>query len=886
MKNKKLKALLLISLLFFKNYVYGQHLESLTSEYWQLSTHGTKPLEGKVTVSRASKASEFTLNINQLRQHLNVSHNQFVSIPLPNGNYVEFKLFPTKIMALELAQKYPNIRTFDGIQIDNPQNKGKFDLTPHGFHGVFSYYGKQVYLDPLYRGDNLTYQSYFRENALPLGSAKFYRKLPPREHALLLGEYNAMVINNQLQRNAIGNLHTYKIAISATGEYSAFHGGTKELALAAIVTLLNRINEVYQQDVAIKLELVAQNDAIIFLDAATDPFENTDNDIDVNSDVINNAIGVNSYDIGHVVGTGGGGLASLGAVCSVFKAEGVTGSPVPTNDAFYIDFVAHELGHQFGANHTFNGTTSSCDGNRSSSSAYEVGSASTIMGYAGICGEENLQNNSDAYFHIHSIDQIRSFMQGPTGSSCGTIEPKTNQTPEVDAGTDQIIPARTAFMLSGQATDVETDSLTYSWEEFDLGTASASKLEAKTDDGSRPLFRNFVPKSTASRSFPNLVDLVNNQSSFGESLPTTDRDLNFRLVVRDTQGNLADDAIKVTVVANNEGFHVIEPSISASWNGGQQAVTWNTANSELAPINCNQVDIYLSQNSATSFEWLLINKTPNDGNELVNLPHLITTLGRIKIACSDNVFFAINASDISINSDGSFFDSKPEFISQAVLTLSEDQSLTINKSDFSFVNNLKVDAVIIGAGDNYQVSGNTITPTGNFNGNLAVAITATKGEFTSDVFTASVSVNAVNDLPISNNDSANVEQDSSNNIIDVIANDSDVDNDTLTLTAVNYSGIGSVSISDNKVSYSPAAGFSGGETLMYTINDGNQGNSSASLNISVKAKSVVVDNANNNGSSSGGGSVWWLLSFLLLTLIYSSFSVKTTEKITMDREYE
>jgi len=861
-----LKIILLAALLLFKVEVYGDDFEKSSSNYWQLSSEKHKALTGKVKVSKVTKSSKFTLDIDQLSHYLTIDTKPIVSIPLANGGFVKFKLIPTNVMAPELAKKYSNIRTFDGIQIDNPQNKGKFDLTPHGFHGVFSYFGKKVYVDPLYQGDNRNYQSYFRDDSLPLDGAKYNIKRSPIQHGSLLNLALEKSNKRDFKSSALGNLYTYKIAISATGEYSAFHGGTKELALAAIVTLVNRINEVYQQDVAVKFELVAQNDAIIFLDAATDPFDNTDNDIDVNSDVINNAIGVDNYDIGHVVGTGGGGLASLGAVCSSFKAEGVTGSRVPTNDAFYIDYVAHEIGHQFGANHTFNGTTSACDGNRSSSSAYEVGSASTIMGYAGICGEESLQNNSDPYFHIHSVDQIKAFIQGPTGSSCGTSVAKTNQAPEVDAGTDHIIPARTAFILSGQATDSENDNLTYSWEEFDLGTASASKVEAQTDDGSRPLFRNFVPKTTASRSFPQLADLVNNQNTFGESLPTTDRDLNFRLVVRDAQNNLADDAIKITVVSNNEGFHVIEPSINAAWNGGQQTLTWNTASSELAPINCSAVDIFLSQNSATSFEWLLVSNTANDGSELVNLPHLETNQGRVKIACSNNVFFAMNVSDISIISDGSTFDSKPEFLAQVVLTVAEDQSLTLNKSDFSFVNNLQIDSLIIGAGSNYQVNGNSITPTSNYNGDLSVLITATKGEFTSDVFMANVSVSAVNDLPVSNNDSASVEQDSSNNVIDVLANDNDVDNDTLTLTAVNYSGTGSVNISDNKVSYTPATGFSGSETLTYTIDDGNQGSSNASLTITVKAKVVVVDN-NTNSSSSGGGSAWWLINLLLLVFI-------------------
>ncbi|MBL4908539.1 MAG: cadherin-like domain-containing protein [Alteromonadaceae bacterium] len=821
---------------------------------------GANKAENKVT-SKATQARIFQVDAQLLTQQLLDNKSPLIAVPLPNGQFVNFRLTANTVMPATLAAKYPNIRSFDGMQINNATHQGKFDITPQGFHGVFFYRGKKVFVDPVYRGNKQLYHSYFRADAQPLITASLYKKQQPRQlfkQAInRLKNTNTSVINNP-------EINTYRLAISATGEYTAFQGGTKNLALAAIVTMVNRLNEVYQQDVSIKFQLVAQNDALIFIDASTDPFDNTDNDIDANANVINNAIGETNYDIGHVVGTGAGGLAGLGVVCSSFKAQGVTGSSVPTNDAFYIDFVAHEIGHQFNANHTFNGTTDSCSGNRSGSSAYEVGGASTIMGYAGICGEENLQFNSDAYFHIHSIDQIDSFIQGKP--SCGVHVAKTNQAPNVDAGSDFSIPARTAFTLIGSASDTENDNLTYSWEEFDLGTASASKIEAQTDDGSRPLFRNFIPKNNAARTFPQLSDLINNKVTFGETLPTTTRDLNFRLVVRDDQNNINDDAIKVSVLASDTGFNIIEPSANASWNSDQQTVTWYTAQTELAPINCSQVDIWLSNDSGNSFAWLLLEKTNNDGSEQVNLPALNTDKGRIKVSCSRGGFFAFSTSDINIVSNGSNFDSKPEFIAQNNLALDEDQNITLSSANFTFINNLVVDSLIVGAGSNYQVIDNNITPTANFNGELTVPVTATKGQYTSDVFMASVIVNAVNDLPIAEDDSVQVEQDSSNNIFDVLNNDSDIDNDILSLSAIDYSGAGSVSISDNKVSYSPVLGFSGNDSFSYTIDDGAQGTSNATVTIVVNAK-AIVDNGNSkaSNSSSSGGSVslllgaWWLV---------------------------
>ncbi len=817
--------------------------------------------------SKASLDSIFNININMLEQALKGKKAIVISVPLPDGRLVDFNLTSSPVMAKVLAEKYPSIRTFSGYQVDKPQHRGRFDITPHGFHGIFTYHGDKVFVDPVFRGDNHYYHSYFRRNALPLNASAFVRKLPPRRHLFKTPWQPQQPVEKarlSTHNNVANELLTYRIAIATTGEYSTFHGGTKEKALAAVVTMLNRINDVYQQDLAIKLKLVAQNDAIIFTDPSSDPFDNTDNDIDVITDVINNAIGVDNYDIGHLVSTGGGGVAGLGVVCTAYKAEGETGSNVPTNDAFYIDFVAHELGHQFSAEHTFNGISGACDGNRSSLSAYEVGSGSTIMGYAGLCEQQNLQNNSDPYFHIYSIDQINTYTRVNQGSSCGTKTSKANQAPTVDAGNDYFIPARTPFILTGQASDNENDNLTYSWEQFDLGTESANKVEAQTDDGSRPLFRVFQPQTTATRTFPILTDVINNQVSFGESLPTTSRELNFRLVVRDDQGNLADDATKITVVGNDDGFAVIEPSASAVFNGGQQTVTWNTAATELSPILCTKVDISLSVDSGNNFAVTLLSATDNDGSQLINLPNLTTSLGRIKIACSDNIFFAMSTTDISITSDGSTWDSKPEFIAQQALLVDEDQSITLSASDFTFVNNLQIDRLNITAADNYQINGLTVIPNNNFNGQLRVDVTASKGEFTSDVFSTLITVKPINDAPVAVNDSATVAQDTGSNIIDVLNNDSDIDGDQLSIAAIDYTGAGSVTISNDQLIYSPATGFNGSDSLTYTIDDNNQGVASATLIITVTA-SPIVDKGTSSKSS--GGTVWFLLVFWPMLLV-------------------
>ncbi len=623
-----------------------------------------------------------------------------ISLPLPDGGYGRFRFVESPVMEPGLAAKYPEIKTYLGSGIDDPQARLRFDWTPHGFHAMILSDGDTVFVDPYLWGDTQTYVSYFK-SAYPSMHQGFVKYEPlGNPHAL-----DDLVQQVREQKITVGEqLRTYRTAIAATGEYTQFHGGTVPLALAEIVTALNRVTGVYERDVAVRMVLVATNNLIIYTNGATDPYTNDDGFamLDENQANLDAVIGDANYDIGHVFSTGGGGVAALGAPCvSGTKAQGVTGSPSPVGDPFYIDYVAHEMGHQFGANHTFNSVTGSCGGsNRNASTAYEPGSASTIMGYAGICGADDLQPNSDDDFHSASFDEMIAYTQLGQGNTCAVVTNTGNLPPVVDAGVGGFtIPKNTPFKLTGSATDPDGDPLTYDWEEFDLGPAGSPN----SPSGNAPIFRSFVAVSTPERVFPKMTDIVNNTQTIGELLPSYARSLTFRLMVRDNHvspsaGGVSYDTIAFSVSGTAGPFLVTAPNTPVSWEAATpQTVTWDVAGTDAAPVSCTGVDILLSRDGGYTYPVTLVTNAPNDGSENVEVPNepanLVTT-ARIKVACANNIFFDISNTNftitaptspnpkIDLNGSGSGIDYAASFSEDGgAIAIVDGANLTVNDLD-------------------------------------------------------------------------------------------------------------------------------------------------------------------------------------------------------------
>jgi hypothetical protein len=574
-------------------------------------------------------------------------YSPVITLPMPDGSFQRFALQESPIVSPELAAKLPGVHTYRANGIDVPTAMARLDVTPDGFHGFILSPNGNVLIDPYRKGDREHYISYWRRDyELPAGRTPFVCKVEPEPaSARIPGAVvtDAARVPVEPHVSSGPTLRTYRLALAATGEYTIFHGGTVPAAQAAMVTTMNRVNGVYEQEVGVRMTMV-DNTSIVFVNPATDPYDNDSGDLGVNQTTINANIGTANYDIGHLFGTGGGGVANLRVPCGSSKARGLTGSDSPVDDAFDIDYVAHEMGHQFGGNHTFNGTTSNCGGgNRNSSTAYEPGSGSTIMAYAGICGAEDLQPHSDAYFHGKSFDEIVAFITG-TGNSCAVSTLTGNLAPSVTGFSTFTIPASTPFYITGSATDPDLDDLTYDWEQFNLGTAAPPN----TDNGSRPIFRSFNPTTSPSRTFPKLSDLLNNVSTIGESMPTTSRTLTFRLTARDNRGGV-NSATSSVVVSNAAGpFVVTSPNTAVTWSSAAQTVTWNVAGTTAAPVSCANVMIQLSTDGGTTFPTTLVASTPNDGTESVTLPAVATSTARVRVECATAPFFDISNANFTI----------------------------------------------------------------------------------------------------------------------------------------------------------------------------------------------------------------------------------------------
>ena len=592
-----------------------------------------------------------------------------LTLPMPDGTFGRFQIEESPVMEPELAAQFPEIKSYRAQGVDDPTATARFDWTPFGFHALVLSTNGSVFIEPYNQNDSEHYISYYKDD---LQDGFF----PPQCEVSEIGGSSTELrrgLSGRLGLEGITpavsvgtSLRTYRLALATTVEYTnnSTYGGGKSATLTKLGTIVNLINAIFEREVSIRFQLVAGELDIIF--DTTDAYTNGDGMtmLGQNAAVINGtpSIGASGYDIGHVFGLLGAGsssgIASVGVVCgsSTNKGRGASnlGIALVTGN-FSIDsgLVAHEWGHQFSALHSFNSTVGSiCGGQRSASSAWEPGSGSTLMSYAGNCAtqspavSENLQNLPDNYFHAGSFEQIANY--AASSGTCATSTSTGNTAPTVSAGADFTIPMGTPFTLTATGSDPNGDALTFSWEELDLGNASPPM----TDDGTRPLFRSFPAVTSPSRTFPRLSNLLNNTTNIGESLPTTTRAMNFRVTARDNRaagGGVNSDSMVLTVTSTAGPFQVTAPNTAVSWTGGTtQTVTWNVANTSAAPVSCANVKISLSTDGGNTFPTVILASTPNDGTQSITVPNISTSSARIKVEAVGNVFFDLSNANFTV----------------------------------------------------------------------------------------------------------------------------------------------------------------------------------------------------------------------------------------------
>ena len=660
---------------------------SAQDKYWSSrSDAGSMPTDKAVArVSFPKEFKLFNLELTPLKQELfsvvsgQTKHSTIISLPNPEGGVEQFEVYEASNFEPALQARFPEIRCFSGRGITDKYATLKLSISPQGIETMVFRADKEAEFMEPYSADHTVYAVY--------KSQRVKGQLPwtcSTQDQQIASGISAQLPSTQRTESSAGELKTMRLAQSCNGEYSnwfgAFNSSQVGLVLAAFNATIGRCNGVFEKDLAIHLNLIANTTAVIYYDPATDPYTTLNNWNAQLQATLTAIIGEPNYDIGHMFGASGGGgnAGCIGCVCvDGQKGSGIT-SPadgIPQGDNFDIDYVAHEMGHQMGGNHTFSMSIEAGGVNN-----VEVGSGITIMGYAGITAEDVAPHSIDI-FHERSIQQIQNNM---AGKSCPVTTNITgnNATPVVAPVSSYTIPMQTPFALTGSATDANGDPLTYCWEQNDAANSSVTGTNSVAFPAKLvgPNWLSFLPSSSPTRYCPKLSTILaglqitpplpgGDAIANIEALSSVARDLHFRLTVRDNHpysatapvavGQTAFTDMTVTVVTSSGPFKVTAPNTNVNWpSGTTQTVTWDVNGTTAAPVSCSNVNILISFDGGTTFSMLVAN-TANDGTENITVPGTLTTTARIKVEAVGNIFFDIDDANfqISLPPNGFSFDS-------------------------------------------------------------------------------------------------------------------------------------------------------------------------------------------------------------------------------------
>ena len=580
-----------------------------------------------------------------------------LTLPQADGSMRSFKVWESPIMAPELAAKFPALSNYAGCAADGSGMIVRLGVGYSGFHAFFSDANGAIQsVRPFADGQTSYYMAYRLKdlpNDLP-GGGLFCGVEDAGSTPDFAGNFAGNSVSDR--GAALVSLKKYRLAIASKGEYTEFFGGTVQGALDAINVALDFISMIMERDFSVRHELIANNNLIVFLDKDTDPYTGdlASGWMAQNPGAINPIIGSTSYDQGHVfaryvTGTQVGIVS--GRTCNILnKARGASSAQNPATEYFYL-VAAHEMCHQLDGSHTWSNCPPN-DDQLAPLAAFEPGSGTTIMSYAGSCANgNNVQSDNDPYYHLASIIEVRNFVASGEGSQCGSTVQTTNNAPDaiITTPNNLSIPVNTPFQLTGAGTDEDGDALTYCWEQFNLGPVS----QLGEPIGTAPRFRSFTPTTDPRRLFPRLPIILANGNSSSEVLPDTTLSMRFRLTVRDNHpaGGGQDWAeVNLKSVYTAGPFRVTYPnSGSVTWFTGEyQTVTWDVANTDVAPVNCRAVNILLSTNGGNAFTVTLASGVPNIGRACIRVPDMVSSSVRIKIEAADNVFFDLSNANFKI----------------------------------------------------------------------------------------------------------------------------------------------------------------------------------------------------------------------------------------------
>ncbi|MFT3945422.1 MAG: M12 family metallo-peptidase [Agriterribacter sp.] len=660
MKRSPKYLLLCILFLLLSNIIFAQ-----TNKFYTNYTSAISKREDDITrnIKTFRLVKQDISAIQSFRQLAGTSadiNNKRISriiVPLENDADVQFNISPVQTLSAETEAVFPEIQTYAGVSQDGSMNL-RLTLSQLGMMGAVKA-----------RGDGAVHYFTVLDNKQPdvlisFNAADIVAPLP-----VTCGTSDIAAL--QLQDNIAGStpskrasgdciLRTYRFAVAATGEYTVW-AGSQANAAAFITATVNNVNEMYENDFTIHLNLVLQM-TNIYTNPGTDPFSSgtsptSTNLIECNT-TLNNNTGAANYDVGMLFGYGwSGGLANLYATCSGNKGKGAaglnSGFPLGSSGPIFDGIIAHELGHQFSATHTMAANNGGCNGNVSGASAWEPGGGSTIMAYAGTCVGNAYQTNSDNYFHGGTIAQVTAFITTGSGNACAVKSASGNNAPAVLTGTAYSIPYGTPFVLTASGSDADAnDILTYNWEQMDpAGGTGTSSSPASTATGG-PLFRSFIPSISPERYFPGKAVLLGNASGTYEVVPTVARALNFKVTVRDNHNQAGCRAYEDVVVNVQScgAFEITNLLAAASFtaNGtNTMTLTWNPAT---ACVTMPNIDILFSIDGGLTYPYTVLANTPNDGTQTFIVPNLPTCKGRFMIKSIGNIYYNINAADITITS--------------------------------------------------------------------------------------------------------------------------------------------------------------------------------------------------------------------------------------------